>query len=117
MSWSTGIAPTNCSNANRWARTTRPSTLNLPYPFHERTPIQGQYGAERREVQFIRNVPVVRYVRLAHRRNEAIDLYVMNLAVLRSLGQTFSERLGKRSERLRTQTPTATEPPELAEDA
>jgi phage terminase large subunit GpA-like protein len=56
-----------------------------------------QYGAEKRVVEFVKNIPQVKYVRLASRRNEAIDLYVMNLAALRSLGRTFVERLGTRA--------------------
>lgn len=56
-----------------------------------------QFGSEKRVVEFVKNVPVVKYTRLAGRRNEAIDLYVMNLAALRSLGMQFAQRLGKRA--------------------
>jgi phage terminase large subunit GpA-like protein len=60
-----------------------------------------QYGAEKKTVDFVKNVPVPRYVRLASRRNEAIDLYVMNLAALRNLGRHFSERLGEMAAELK----------------
>lgn len=52
-----------------------------------------QFGAEKRVVTFVRNVPKVTYVQIAP-RNESIDHYVMNLAALRSLGRTVREQLG-----------------------
>jgi phage terminase large subunit GpA-like protein len=51
-----------------------------------------QYGAEKRHVTFVNNQPRVRY-KAIRKRNEAIDLYVLNLAALRSLSMNTSQRL------------------------
>jgi phage terminase large subunit GpA-like protein len=53
-----------------------------------------QYGAEKRVREWVNNKPVVRYINPGKKRNEAIDLYVLNLAALRSLGMSVSQRLG-----------------------
>ncbi len=52
-----------------------------------------QFGAEKREVRFVRNRPVISYTNPNKKRNEAIDLYVMNLAGLRMMGLAFSQGL------------------------
>jgi phage terminase large subunit GpA-like protein len=57
-----------------------------------------QYSAEKRITEWANNKPVVKYVNPAKARNEAIDLYVLNLAALRSRGQIVSERLGELAE-------------------
>lgn len=62
-----------------------------------------QYGAEKRTVKFVQNRPVVSYVNPSKKRNEAIDLYVLNLAALRSLGMNLSQRLGKEADKLAEQ--------------
>jgi phage terminase large subunit GpA-like protein len=54
-----------------------------------------QFGAETRRVQFVNNRPVVSYINPGKKRNEAIDLYVLNLAALRALGMSVSQRLGE----------------------
>lgn len=49
-----------------------------------------QFGAEKRVVTFVKNQPKVEYVKI-EARNEAIDLYVMNLAALRMLPRSMRE--------------------------
>jgi phage terminase large subunit GpA-like protein len=56
-----------------------------------------QFGAEKRVVEFDGQKIVVSYVNPMKKRNEAIDLYVYNLAALRSLGMTLSSTLGRRA--------------------
>lgn len=51
-----------------------------------------QYGAEKRVVQFVKNIAKVSYVRVSP-RNEAIDHYVLNLAAFRALGRAVGERV------------------------
>lgn len=53
-----------------------------------------QYGAEKRFVTFANNQPRVRY-KAIRKRNEAIDLYVLNIAALRSLGMSTTQRLAQ----------------------
>jgi phage terminase large subunit GpA-like protein len=53
-----------------------------------------QFGAEKRIVDYKNGVPKVRYVLLAGRRNEAIDLLNQSLVLLRTLGDTFVRSLG-----------------------
>jgi phage terminase large subunit GpA-like protein len=62
-----------------------------------------QFGAEKRIVEFVNNRPVVRYINPAKKRNEAIDLYVLTLAALRSLGMNMSQRLGKEAKRVQAE--------------
>lgn len=57
-----------------------------------------QYGAEKKVVEWKGAKRVVRWVNAAKKRNEAIDLYVMNLAALRSLGLATAKALGKLAE-------------------
>jgi len=52
-----------------------------------------QFGAEKRLREWVRGRAVVRYVKIANRRNEAIDLYNMALVALRALGATFIKGL------------------------
>lgn len=59
-----------------------------------------QFGAEKRRVQWVNNKPVVKYVNPSKKRNEAIDLYVLSLAALRSLGLNVSQRLGDMAKEL-----------------
>lgn len=54
-----------------------------------------QFGGEKRKVEFVKNRAKVSYVKVG--RNEAIDLYVMNLSAFRALGRTFREQLGKKA--------------------
>ena len=56
-----------------------------------------QFAAEKRKVDFDGKKIVVRYVNPLKRRNEAIDLYVYNLAGLRSLGTAVTGTLGSRA--------------------
>lgn len=49
-----------------------------------------QFGAEKRQVTFVKNQPKVEYIKI-EARNEAIDLYVMNLAALRMLPRSLRE--------------------------
>ncbi|NUO63393.1 MAG: phage terminase large subunit family protein [Gemmatimonadaceae bacterium] len=55
-----------------------------------------QFGAEKRLVEWKGLAKVVRYVNPSKLRNEAIDLYVMNLAALRSLGPLVTKELATR---------------------
>lgn len=64
-----------------------------------------QFGAEKRTVEWIQNKPVVKYINPSKKRNEAIDLYVLNLAALRSLGLNVSQRLGAMAKRLEEEAP------------
>lgn len=57
-----------------------------------------QFGAEKRTVDYKKGRPKVSYILLSGRRNEAIDLYNMNLAAIRSLGATFVQQLGEHAE-------------------
>lgn len=52
-----------------------------------------QFGAEKRTVEYVKGRPKVAYILLSGRRNEAIDLFNMNIVALRSLGATFVEQL------------------------
>lgn len=52
-----------------------------------------QFGAEKRVVEWKGNRPVVSYRNPSKKRNEAIDLYVYNLAAVRSLGTAVTSRL------------------------
>lgn len=70
-----------------------------------------QFGAEKRVVQFVKNIPKVSYVRITP-RNEAIDHYVLNLSALRALGRAIRERLGK----MATTEAKPEEPPEPESD-
>lgn len=81
-----------------------------------------QFAAETRRVHFENNRPVVSYVNPGKRRNEAIDLYVLNLAALRSLGIAMSQRLGDEAKRVqaegakkKAETAAAASPPIDAE--
>lgn len=76
-----------------------------------------QFGAEKRQVEFVNNRPVVSYKQVK-KRNEAIDLYVLGLAALRALGAIVSQRLADEVERvneegaeLRKQATAAAETP------
>lgn len=62
-----------------------------------------QFAAEERIVDFLRNRPKVRYVNPGKRRNEAIDLYVLSLAALRSRGAIVYERLGDKAKELQAE--------------
>lgn len=53
-----------------------------------------QFGAEKRVVEFAGNRPVVKYVSV-RKRNEAIDLYVLSLTALRSLGIAVTRHLDR----------------------
>jgi phage terminase large subunit GpA-like protein len=59
-----------------------------------------QFTAEERLVEFVKNRPKVRYVNPGKKRNEAIDLYVLSLAALRSRGAIVFERLGDKAKEL-----------------
>lgn len=61
-----------------------------------------QFGAEKRQVEYVNNRPKVVYKQTA-KRNEAIDLYVMNLAALRSMGLTTAQQLGALAARVTAQ--------------
>lgn len=52
-----------------------------------------QFGAEKRTVRYTNGRAKVAYILLAGRRNEAIDLYNLNLVALRTLGATFIKGL------------------------
>jgi phage terminase large subunit GpA-like protein len=62
-----------------------------------------QFGAEKRMVEWVKGRPKARYVNPAKKRNEAIDLYVLNLAALRSMGMTVGEKLGERAKALQVE--------------
>lgn len=53
-----------------------------------------QFGNEKRTVRWEHNRPVVSYVPVIGKRNEAIDLYVLTLVGLRALGIAVYQRLG-----------------------
>lgn len=62
-----------------------------------------QLTAERVMTRFVKGRPVRRYEKPAHRRNEALDLEVMNLAALISLGTPVIEALGVYVERVQAE--------------
>jgi phage terminase large subunit GpA-like protein len=59
-----------------------------------------QFAAEKRSVEFKGNKVKVRYVKLAGKRNEAVDLATMGLVALRTLGDSFVRSLGVEVKRL-----------------
>lgn len=92
-----------------------PGAGYLHFGLHEQTGTSDeffrQFGAEKR----IFEKGKVRYIKLAGRRNEAIDLYTMGLVALRSRARIFREGLGKRAERLKTAPAPAPSPAMPAE--
>lgn len=73
-------------------------------------PYLEQFGGEKRQVEFVKSMAKVRYLKIG--RNEAIDLYVMNIAALRALGRTFRETLGR--QKPAAKVPPLDDPPEIA---
>lgn len=65
-----------------------------------------QFGAEKRTVEYLKGAPKVRYIQLAGRRNEAIDLYCMALVTLRTLNLVKRRNLGKEAAKLSTPVET-----------
>ncbi|NUO63466.1 MAG: phage terminase large subunit family protein [Gemmatimonadaceae bacterium] len=64
-----------------------------------------QFGAEKRVVEWKANRPVVSYRNPGKKRNEAIDLYVLSLAALRSMGMHVAKGLGAAAEKLAASAP------------
>jgi phage terminase large subunit GpA-like protein len=62
-----------------------------------------QFAAEERVVKFVKHRPKVSYVNPGKKRNEAIDLYVLSLAALRSRGAIVYEHLGERAAELQAE--------------
>lgn len=91
-------------------RRVAPGAGYIHFGLHEQTGTSDeffrQFGAEKR----VWERGKVRYLKLAGRRNEAIDLYTMGLVALRSRPRVFRETLGQRAEELKP-TPPPTDKP------